>query len=196
MTKVILFGFSPLVALILNLIFHRRLPTIAVATILFICFIIASPLLFTNYYYSDLFEGFYSAYLIKAIILSALLFIVLNISQNNRALKAIVLTVACLITLGYMSLTLFARGFVGDGKIYSTQRINGYRIIYRREADAVLTGATRIDLYKLAVFGLLQKNIDFAYPDNNDKSCRAILNDSLNSKNFVFNFCENKINAE
>lgn len=195
MITVILFGFSPLAALILNIIYHRRLPGIAVGLILFVSLLLASPLLFTKYYYSDLFDGFYSAYLIKAIILCSLLFIVLNILRK-KTVRAVVLILALIITLGDMSLTVFARGFVGDDKIYSTKRINGYRIIYRREADAVLTGATRIDLYKLALFGLLQKNIDFVYHGNTDQPCWVVLNDSLNSKQFEFNFCENKIHPE
>lgn len=194
MITVIIFGFSPFAALILNKIYHRRLPGIAVGLILFVSLLIASPLLFTKYYYSDLFDGFYSAYLVKAIILCSLLFIVLNILQKTG--KTVVLILALIITLGDMSLTVFARGFVGDDKIYSTKRINGYRIIYRREADAVLTGATRIDLYKLALFGLLQKNIDFVYPANSDQQCRVVLNDSLDSKQFEFNFCENIIHPE
>ncbi len=195
MITVILFGFSPLAALIVNIIYNRRLPNIALGLILFVSLLIASPLLFTKYYYSDLFDGFYSAYLVKAIILCSVLFTVLNILQK-KTIKAVVLTLALIITLGYMSLTVFARGFVGDDKIYLSKRINGYRIIYRRQADAVLTGSTRIDLYKLALFGLLQKNIDFVYPAKTDQSCSVVLNDSLNSKHFKFNFCEKKIHPE
>jgi hypothetical protein len=192
MITVILFGISPLAAWILNIIYRRRLPRIVAGLILFVCLLIASPLLFTKYYYSDLFDGFYSAFLIKAIILCSLLFIVLNMLRN-KTVRGVVLISALIITLGDMSLTVFARGFVGDDRIYSTKRINGYRMIYRREADAVLTGATRIDLYKVALFGLLQKNIDFVYPGKADGSCRIVLNDSLDSKHFEFNFCENKI---
>ena len=196
MRTVVIFGFSPLIALILSVVFRRRIPPIVVGVILIVCVLLVGPLLLTDYYYTDLFDGFYSLYLIKAIIVTALFFIFLNFVLVNKKIKIVILILASIITFGYMGLTLFARGFVGDDKIFSSKRISGYRIVYRQEADAVLTGPTRVDLYKVALLGLLQKNVDFVYTGNSNQPCKVTLKDSLGSKSFVYNFCDNKIYPE
>src|SRR5687767_5397318 len=136
MLTVILFGLSPFFALILWAIIQRRISTATAVIIILLCLLVVSPLLFTKYYYSDLFEGFYSKYLINAIILAALLFIALNLLPVKKPIKVVILIVASLITLSDAGLTVYARGFVGDDKIFSTKKTEGYRIIYRREADA------------------------------------------------------------
>jgi len=88
-------------------------------------------------------------------------------------------------------LTLFARGFVGDDTIYDTQQKNGYKIIYKREADPVLNGSERVELYKTILLGLLQEYRDMQYVDYNKNPCVVTLHDKKNSTTVIYDHCKN-----
>jgi hypothetical protein len=181
-------------AYIINAIVSREISKRFALVLVSIPVILVSPLLFTHYTYNDSFDGFYSNMWVYSIVIGILVFLALNLLEMKKVWRRSLLLVLVVILSFFALMVMFARGFVGDDAIYAKQSLKGYKVIYRREADAVLSGPLRIDLYRTRVFGLLQKEIGLKY--SADNSCIDTLFDKDRSVRILYNHCENKISLK
>ena len=176
---------SPLVALLFDIAIRKKLSGRAILLLVLACCLIASPLLLTDYNYGD----FYSYWIVIAIIAAILVFIAL---RNQKVVTKIIIVVSVLIAaIVPTGLTLFARGFVGEDKIYDTQQKDNYKIVYKREADPVLNGSEKVELYKTVLFGLLQEYRGMQYVDYDKNRCIVTLHDKKNSTIINYDHCQN-----
>jgi hypothetical protein len=187
--SILLLPAAPIIALLVDTVIKHKLPRKIIASLALICCLIAAPLLLTKYSYG----GFYSYWIVIAIIAAILLFAGFNYLDMSTWLKILTALAFMGISLVPVGLTFFARGFVGDDKIYDNLKIPGYRIIYRQEADAVLTGPLKVELYKTLLFGLLQKEIDVKYVDQNNSPCAVELSDASKNKIIHYDPCSESL---
>ena len=183
--SILLLPAAPVVALVADALIRNKLPRKIVAALALTCCLIAAPLLLTDYSYG----GFYSYWIVIAIIATLLLFAGFNYLDMATSLKILTTIAFVGISLVPVGLTFYGRSFVGDDKIYDVKKISGYRIIYKREADAVLSGALKVELYRTILFGLLQKEIDVKYVDQNVSPCSVQLRDNSRKKIIRYNPC-------
>jgi hypothetical protein len=181
-------------AYIINAIVSREISRRLALVLVSSPVILVSPLLFTDYTYSDSFDGFYSSMWVYSIVIGILVFLALNLLEMKKVWRRSLLFTSVVILSFFALMVMFARGFAGSDTIYAKQSLKAYKVIYRREGDAVLSGSLRIDLYRTSVFGLLQKQIDLQYLG--DGACVDTLFDKDRSKHILYNHCENNISIK
>jgi hypothetical protein len=180
--SILVLPLAPLLAQFASNRLKERVTTSFFSALLFICLLIVSPLVFTDYSYG----GFYSYYFVFSLVLFLLLFTIYNFFRVRPVIRTGITAGLIILFIPFLAITFFARGFVGEDKIYDVKRIKGYKIVYKREADPVLTGPAKAVLYRTAVFRLLEKEIDVKYIDGN---CAHVLLDNKNNRKFLYNRC-------
>ena len=117
----------------------------------------------------------------------------INLSDLSKLLKRFITFSLVFISLIPVGFILFAQSFVGEDHVYNTTQIEGYKIIYKRKADLVLSGPLIVELYKTTLFGLLQKEVDNQYVDELKSPCSVILRDSSTKRTIKYNPCTLKV---